>query len=220
MKNKINVFLYIIILLVVFIFSYCATTHKNDFSQYNFSLNNTLSIFLLNDEKDHFFCFPVQYAGEYQIQSFEFARGNIQIGDYEIPLKREELNISVYLNEAADESGNSIGEFNLIYLEEKGKVLVSKMADPLSIKDTLNFNHYYIFIEKFINDDETKNITDEYERGNVNSHYSIWYDLVIDNEEQSGSGILDVFELSNGQAIDPVWFPSNLDFFKAKYLQK
>ena len=31
--------------------------------------------------------------------------------------------------------------------------------------------------------------------------------------------MLDDFELYDGPAIDPAWFPPNLNFFKAKYLQ-
>ena len=48
---------------------------------------------------------------------------------------------------------------------------------------------------------------------------AVWYDIVIDNEEQNGSGMLDDFELYDGPALDPAWFPPNLNFFKAKYLQ-
>jgi hypothetical protein len=124
MKSKITVYLCIIGLFAAIIFSNCATTRQNDFSQYNFSLKNTLSIFLLNNEKGYYFCIPVQYIGDYQIAGFEFDNGNILIGDYDILLKRDEVNISVYLNETADENGNTIGEFNLIYLEKNGRVLV------------------------------------------------------------------------------------------------
>jgi len=85
------------------LFVNCAAARGNDFSQYNFSLKNTLSIFLLNNEKDYFFCIPIQYAGDYQISGFEFDKGNIQIGDYDILLKRDEVIISVYLNEETDE---------------------------------------------------------------------------------------------------------------------
>jgi len=217
MKSKINVYLCIIGLFVAIIFSNCATTRR-----YDFSLKNTLSIFLLNNGKNHYFCIPVQYMGDYQIDKFEFNSGNITIGDYEILLNRDEINISIYLNEAADEDGNSAGEFNLIYSEENGKISISKMGEPLAIKHDPNekINHYYIFIEKFLNNAEFKKIINEYEKGNVNSKLSIWYDMSINNEEQNGNGMLDDFELYNGPAIDPVWFPPNLNFFKARYLGK
>jgi len=81
-------------------------------------------------------------------------------------------------------------------------------------------NHYYIFIEKYLTYNEMKKIINEYEKGNVNSRFSVWYDITIDNNEQNGSGLLDNFELYDGPALDPVWFPPNLNFFKAKYLQK
>ena len=217
MKNKISACFCIISLFTAIAFLNCTAKHN-----YDLSLNNTLSIFLLNNEKSHYFCIPVQYMGDYQISGFEFNNGNILIGDYDILLKRDEINIYIYLNETADEDGNSDSEFILIHSEENGKILISKMDEPLTKKHESDeeFNHYYIFIEKFINNVEYKKIIKEYEKGNVSSKLSIWYDITIDNEEQSGSGMLDDFELHNGPAIDPAWFPPNLNFFKTKYLQK
>jgi len=217
MKRKINVYLCIMGLLAAIVFQNC--TNKR---QYDFSLKNTLAIFLLNNGKDHYFCIPVQYMGDYQIAGFEFDNGNILIGDYDILLKRDEVNISVYLNETSDLDGTSDSEFNLIYLEEKGRISISKMGEPLTIKQESDerVNHYYIFIEKFLKNAEMKKIIKEYEKGNVYSKLSIWYDITIDNEKQSGSGMLDDFELHDGPAIDPAWFPPNLNFFKARYLQK
>jgi len=220
MKNRVRVYLCIVASFAVIILSNCATTRQKDFSQYNFSLKNTLSIFLLNNEKGPFFCIPIQYAGDYQISRFEFDNGNILIGDYDILLKRDEINIAVYLNEKAGEDEYSVDDFNLIYQEENGRVLLSKMDTPLTIKNDLDYiNHYYIFIEKYLTDKETLNILDEYKKGNVYSSSSVWYGITVDGEEQNGSGMLDKFELFSGPALDSVWFPQNLDFFKAKYLQ-
>jgi len=212
------VFLLIISSLALIIFSNCTNKHN-----YDFSLKNTLSIFLLNNGKENYFCIPVQYMGDYQISGFEFNNGSILIGDYDILLKRDEINISVYLNESADPDGDSEeGGFNLIYLEENGRISTSKMDEPLTIKNEPDekLNHYYIFIEKYLTDNDMKKIIKEYEKGNVYSKLSIWYDITIDDEEQSGSGMLDDFELYDGPAIDHVWFPPNLNFFKVKYLQK
>ena len=217
MKSKICFYLCIIGLCTVIIFSNCANKR-----QYDFSLKDTLSIFMLENEKDHYFCIPVQYMGDYQIEKFEFDNGNILIGDYDILLKRDALTISVYLNEASNLDGDSDSEFNLVYLEENGRIVTSKMGEPLTIKPEFDetMNHYYIFIEKYLTDNDMKNIINEYKKGNVSSKLSIWYDITIDNEEQNGSGMLDDFELYDGPAIDPAWFPPNLNFFKAKYLQK
>jgi hypothetical protein len=137
-------------------------------------------------------------------------------------LKRDEVNISVYLNETANENGSTVAGFNQIYLEEDGRISVSKMAEPLAKKSESDYimNHYYIFIEKYLTDNEMKAIIKEYKRGNVYSKLEIWYDLTIDNEEQNGSGMLDEFEFYDGFAINPVWFPQNLNFFKDRYLQK
>jgi len=219
-KAKINVKLCVVALFAALSFSNCATIRQKDFSQYDFSLNNTLSIFLIDNKKAPYFCIPVQYGGDYQIGRFDFVDGNILIGNYDIILKRDEINISVYLNEVADEDGSAIEGFNLVYLENNGRVSVSKMAEPLTAKNDPDYqNHYYIFIERYLTDNEMKNIVSEYKKGNIYSTMSIWYDLTIDNEEQNGSGILDNFELYDGPGIDPAWFPPNLNFFKAKYLK-
>jgi hypothetical protein len=209
-------------LCLAIIFSNCAKIRQDDFSKYNFSLKNTLSIFLLNNKKGFYFCIPVQYIGDYQIAGFEFDNCNILIGDYNILLKKNEVNISVYLNETADENGNTVGEFKLIYLEENGRVLISKIADPLAIKNNSDYlmNQYDIFIEKYLTDNEMKNIIDEYETGNVYSKLSVWYDITIDNEKQNGSGILDDFELHSGPVNEYVWLLPHFEFFRSKYLQK
>jgi hypothetical protein len=221
MKNKINVCLCIAVLLAAIILSNCAKARQNDFSKYNLSLKNTLSVFLLNNENGCCFCIPIQYTGDYQIARFKFDHGNILIGDYDILLKKNNVDISVYLNEKADEEGSGIEDFNLVYLEEKGIVSVSKMAKALAKKNNSEYiNHYYIFIEKYLTKNEMKNIINKYEKGKVHSKMEVWYDLTIDNEEQNGSGILDDFELYGGTALEPAFFPPNLNFFKVKYPQK
>ena len=222
MKSKVNACLCIMNLFMAIIFLNCTAKRQNDFSRYNFSLKNTLSVFLLNDENGFYFCIPVQYAGDYQIAGFEFNNGNILIGDFNILLKRNEVNISVYLNETADENGNTVGEFNLIYLEKNGRILASKIAEPLAVKNEPDYmmNQYNIFIEKYLTDNEMKNIINEYEKENVYSKLSIWYDITIDNEEQTGSGMLDDFELYSGPVNEYVWLLPHFEFFRAKYLQK
>jgi len=193
-----------------------ASAHKH-----NFSLKNTLSIFLLNNENKPLFCIPLQYLFNDHIGSFAFSHGSIIIGDYEMPLQLDDIIISVYLNENADENGSAASGFNAVFMQEKGIIKLSKMNEPLSVKqteDTENYNHYYIFIEKYLDGNDLAKINREYDKGNGNGRFEIWYDLIIDNEPQNGSGIIDDFELYDGMAIDPLWFPSNLNFFKAKYL--
>ncbi|MCL2230892.1 MAG: hypothetical protein FWC01_07320 [Treponema sp.] len=184
---KINILKYVLTVLCIIAFIAGCTAER----QYNFTLKNTLSIFLLKNENGYYFCIPVQYTGDYQVNSFDFTRGYILIGECEIPLIREELNIYTFANEEIDETAN--------YSEE--------------------FNHFYIFIEKHLNDEDMTNITVEYKKGNVISMMSIEYDLTIDNEPQNGNGIIDDFELYIGPATDPAIFPQNLDFFKARYLE-
>jgi len=223
---KMNSGLCIVGLVIVLFFSNCTSLAKqgsNPASTHNrvFSLNNTLSIFMLNNENKSLFCIPIQYLFNDHIGSFSFSHGSIIIGDYEMPLKTDDITISVYLNENADENGSSASGFNAVYMQEKGKIILSKMNEPLPPKqadDTEKYNHYYIFIEKHLDDNDLANIHREYEKGNGDGRYEIWFDLVIDNEPQNGSGIMDDFELYDGIAIDPQLFPPNLNFFKAKYL--
>jgi hypothetical protein len=215
MKSKSKAFFIVLGLSIALVLSNCATTRH-----YDFSLKNTLAVFLLNNGGNHFFCIPVQYVGDYQIQRFEFNTGHIVIGDYVILLKRDEINIYVYLNENAEDPWSSDDEFNLIYSEENGGITVSKMNEPLAPKSESDetMNHYYIFIEKHLTDDEMKNMAAEYGRGKVYSTLDIWYDMTIDNEIQDGNGMLDDFELYDGSGIDPAWLLPNLNFFRAKYL--
>jgi len=224
MKSKIYACLCLVSLFAA-TFTACEKTRQNDFSQYNLSLKNTLSIFLLNNENGYFFCIPIQYMGDYQVAGFKFDHGKILIGDYDILLKNNNINISVYLNEKADEEGSGTEDFNLVYQEKKGRVSVSKMAEPLAapLAEKTNpndMNHYYIFIEKYLTKNEMKNIVSQSKKGNVNSNMEVWYDLAIDNQEQNGSGILDDFELYGGETLESYFFPPNLNFFRAKYLQE
>jgi hypothetical protein len=84
-------------------------------------------------------------------------------------------------------------------------------------------NQYDIYIEKYLTDDEMKNIINEYVTKNVSSKMSVWYDITIDNEKQNGSGILDNFELYSGPSEpinEYVRLLPHFDFFRLKYLQK
>ena len=206
MKRKNNIHLCTIWFFFAIIFSNCANNLK-----YEFICQNTLSIFLQNNGKDYYFNIPIQYIGDYKIESFEFVNGHILIGDYKISLKRDNIKISIYYNEDADDiqtivdfvnnknDMDSIAEyfkidayglFKLIYLEENGRISISKKQEYDN-----NMNQYNIYIEKVLNKDEIKNIVNEYKKGNVNSQLEIWYDIIIDNEQQRGSGIIDNFEI-------------------------
>jgi len=94
------------------------------------------------------------------------------------------------------------------------------MSEPLSVQHVENngtYIHYYIFIERFLNDHELERIKSEYAKGNVYSRFEIWFNLVIDGEPQIGSGVTDSFVLYNGSALDAVFLFPNLNFFRAKY---
>jgi len=217
MKRTNIVCLLFLTLIMIVITTNCTNIRLN-----NFSFRNTLSIFIINNEKESFLCIPVQYMGDYHIGEFEFSAGSVLIGDYEIQLNRDDINIYIYLKEEADEDGSADSGFKQIYSEENGNILLSKMNEPLTVTPEEfdgKINHYYIFIEKFLNKNDIKKINTEYKKGNIKSLLSIKYDLVMDNEAQNGNGMIDDFELYEGIAIDPVWFPPNLNFFKAKYLK-
>jgi hypothetical protein len=175
------------LIVTIFFFS-CATT-----SHYNFSLKNTLAIFMLNNGKNSRFAIPVQYIGDYHVQSFEFDHGYIQIGDYKIPLGRDDLSIEMFASESSDESGN-IGLGNL--------------------------NQYNIFVQYTLKERDMDNITNEYKKGNTYSKFYIEYTITIDNERMEGCGYTDDFELYNGPVGDYDWFPPNLKFFKDNVLGK
>jgi hypothetical protein len=207
----------IIVLFIAIIFSNCATTHH-----YDFSLQNTLAIFMVNNEKDHYFSIPVQYIGDYHIKSFEYLSCYVLIGDQKILFNKKDVNVNAYLNENSDEYGNTDGLFTLVYTQEKGKVLLSKMDEPL-IKSHVPdnpMNMYCIIVDKLIKKSEMKKITKEYEKGNTRSSFYLEYTVTIDNEEMDKCGLLDDFELSDGIVLETGWFPPNLEFYRAKVLQK
>jgi hypothetical protein len=166
----------------IFFFSCTATSH------YNFSLKDTLSIFLLNDGENDYFCIPVQYIGDYHVENFEFDNGFILIGDYKMVLEKDDVSIEMFVNEHSDESGN-IGE-------------------------SYNLNQYNIFVEYILKKSDMDNIIKEYKKGNTYSKLYIEYSVTIDNEKMEGCGYSDDVELYNGPLGDSGWFPPNLEFFR------
>jgi len=206
-----------IFLLASIMLSTCARTSERHF---NFSLHNTVSIFLLENEKGFFFCIPIQYLGGFHIGAFEFTGGFIAIGGYEIPLLKDNSSIFVYLNQKTDDSGSLDSGFDLVFGKERGRVLVSRMSEPLSVRhiEDGTYIHYYIFIERFLKDHEVERIKAEYGKGNLHSRFEVWFNIVIDSEAQTGSGVTDSFVLYNGPASDAVFLFPNLNFFRARYL--
>ncbi|MCL2276564.1 MAG: hypothetical protein FWC21_01565 [Treponema sp.] len=219
-----RIFLYIFTLIAIIFFSGCASAPVPIFEQtrsnqrnYNFTLSNTVSVYMVNDDKNkQFFCFPIQYVFEYQMQSFDLTESFLIIGDYKIDINRNNANIYIYLDEESDISGvfDSV-DFKIIYIEEKGIINLSDMKKPLPAKLSEDLvNHYYIFIERHLNENEMNAIVNEYKKGNFSSRAEIWYDIVIDNEPQLGSGIIDTFEI---YIHDPTYNIPNLKFFKTLY---
>jgi hypothetical protein len=208
--------LFITGLFITILFLSCSTTTTR---HYNFSLKNTLSIFLLNDGKDYYFTIPIQYIGDYQIESFEFNSGYILIGDYRIMLSRDDLSIDVFVNESSDEYGNTDGVHTFIHSEKNGSILVSKMDEPLTKNHEYDnmLNQYNILVEYILKNNDMDSIFIEYEKGNIYSMFYLEYTITLDNERMSGCGYLDNFELYNGPVQDASylqydWFPPNLDF--------
>jgi len=220
MKGTSTTRLCILVLFAAIILSNCASVRTST-RPFNLSLHNTVSIFLLENEAGFFFCIPIQYLGDFHISCFEFTSGLIVIGGYELPLLPDNTTIFVYRNQKTDDSGSLDTGFDLVFSKERGTVLVSKMSEPLSvphIERDGTYIHYYIFIERFLTDHEVKRIKSAYQNGNIHGRYEIWFNLVIDNEPQMGSGVADDFVLYNGPASDAVFLFPNLNFFRARYM--
>lgn len=172
--------------------------------QYDFVCQNTMSISILYNGKNHYFSIPVQYVGDYQIESFNFLRGYVLIGNYNIPLERNNIKINISLNKAADpDTFKAKGDFEPVYSEDKGKITTSKLDAPI-IKDETDksLNLYNIDIERILTKAEIKKIIKEYENlktidykyreGNTNSKINIEYKIKINDEFEAG--MFDYFE--------------------------
>jgi len=199
-SNIKNVNRLLITLLAIFLFSTC-----NAKPHYNFICRNTMSISILSNGKNHYFSIPVQYVGDYQIESFEFLNGYVLIGDYKILLERENIKINILLNKSANEDGKARGDFEAVYSEDKGKIKISKLDEPI-IKDETDktLNLYNMDIERVLSKDEIKNIINEYENlknidykyrtGNTNSKIGIEYKIKTDIDGEFETGMFDYFE--------------------------
>ena len=195
MERKNNMY-FCIIGIIILIFSNCESTRK-----YEFICQNTMSVHILNNGYNYYFSIPIQYVGDYQIETFEFQNAYVLIGDYKILLEKENIKTTILLNKLSDEYGNTEGAFDTVYLEENGKIMISKMDEPIPKNNTMNL--YNINIERILNNDEIKNIINEYKNlksinygwraGNTNSKINIEYKLTIDNE-LSEYGMSDYFE--------------------------
>jgi hypothetical protein len=162
-----------------------------------------MSISILYSGKNHYFSIPVQYIGDYQIETFNFLNGYVLIGDYKILLEKENVKIDILLNKSADEYFRPKGDFEPVYLEDKGKVIISKLGEPIIKSETdKTMNLYNINIERILSKDEIKNIINEYDNlenvdykwreGQTNSKIGIEYKITIDEEFESG--MYDYFE--------------------------
>ena len=162
-----------------------------------------MSISILSNGKNHYFSIPVQYVGDYQIESFEFLTGYVLIGNYKILLERENITINILLSKSSDVDGKAKGDFETVYSEDKGKIKISKLEEPI-LKDESDktMNLYNIDIERVLTKEEINNIINEYENlktidyeyrtGNTNSKINIEYKIKIENEFEAG--MFDYFE--------------------------
>ena len=190
--------LYLLTLLTLSLLSACKPS-----PHYNFICRNTMSISILSNGKNHYFSIPVQYVGDYQIESFEFLTGYVLIGNYKILLERENITINILLSKSSDVDGKAKGDFETVYSEDKGKIKISKLEEPI-LKDESDktLNLYNIDIERVLTKEEINNIINEYENlktidyeyrtGNTNSKINIEYKIKIENEFEAG--MFDYFE--------------------------
>jgi hypothetical protein len=192
--------LYLFTILTISLLSVCKPP-----PHYDFICKNTMSISIFSNGKNRYFSIPVQYVGDYQIESFEFLNGYVLIGNYKIPLERDNIKINILLNKSANEDGKARGDFEAVYSEDKGKIKLSKLDEPI-IKDETDktFNLYNMDIERILTKEEIKNIINEYENlknidykyrtGNTNSKIGIEYKIKTDIDGEFETGMFDFFE--------------------------
>jgi len=195
-RNKI--FFCIIGVFAAFISQNCESAQR-----FEFICQNTMSVYILNNGNNYYFRIPVQYVGDYQIETFDFLNGYILIGDYKIPLERENVKINILMNKSSDEYGNTKGGFDTVYSQENGRIVISKLNEPV-IKNKTDYamNMYNINIERILNKNEINNIINEYKNlenidynyreGKTNSKMNIEYKITIDEEFEAG--MFDYFE--------------------------
>jgi len=193
MTSKPAAYFFLLALLAAFFLSACKPS-----PHYDFICKNTMSISILYNGKNHYFSIPVQYIGYYQIETFDFLKGYVLIGNYNIPLERNNIKINISLNKSADANTfKAKGDFEPVYLEDKGKIITSKLAEPITKGETdKTMNLYNIDIERILSKDEIKNIINEYDNlenidykwreGQTNSKIGIEYKITIDDEFESG----------------------------------
>jgi len=132
MTSKPAACFFLLAFFAAFFFSACKPS-----PHYDFICKNTMSISILYNGKNHYFSIPVQYVGDYQIESFNFLRGYVLIGNYNIPLERNNIKINISLNKAADpDTFKAKGDFEPVYSEYKGKIITSKLAEPITKGET------------------------------------------------------------------------------------
>jgi hypothetical protein len=177
MKRGFNHYLCIVGIFVAIIFLNCSNIRFN-----SISLKGTFpKIFLLNNGNNYYFSMPKQYIVLNQFENIEFVNGFILIGEYVILLKRDEINIDVFLNESSDLYGFIKDLSRNVYREYNGTILVSKMNEPITFTE-YQLLEYQINIEKYLDNDNIKNIINEYKKGNVNSWMYLKYRITINSE--------------------------------------
>jgi len=171
MERKSNPYLCVIGIFAALIFSHCENARK-----YDFICQNTMSIDISNNGKNYYFSIPVQYIGDYQIEAFDFINGYILIGDYKILLEKENVKITILLNNQSDvyeNTGNDLNQYNI------------------NIERTLSHDE----IENIINEYKNLNNTNyKYRKGNTNSKINIEYKLTTDKDGEFETGMFDYFE--------------------------
>jgi hypothetical protein len=162
---------------VAIIFSNCSNIRFN-----NIALKGTFpKIFLLNNGDNYYFSLPKQYIVINQFENIEFINGFILIGEYVILLKKDNINIDVFLNESSDLNGFISESSYIVYSEHNGKKLISKMKEPIEFSE-YQVIEYNINIEKHLDNNNIKNIINEYNKGNIVSYVYLKYRITINTE--------------------------------------
>ena len=169
----------------ILLFSSCSQERHYRFYPKN-ELSSILYLSLFRLDK-YFLEIGIYNIGNYQISNFEYYDASIKIGNHEIIFERDDISITVYINEPSDIYGelNTNQLKHIIHSEDLGSVYFSNLDEPIEIKyiNDLLLNQYRFTFTKYIDDINLKYIINEYENNNIYTTVNLNYSIEINGEK-------------------------------------